>query len=223
MRPILSVALALCLVLAGCGAGGSSPTATPTDAPTATPSPTPGPTASPTATATATATATPTATPTETPTHTPTETPTPTPTPAPTPRPEEIEVAVAQWADYETQGTELGYQITSWRDADSIEGVGQAPDGESWIIANVWIRNTGGESARIGYTQFSMEDFNGITRSPDREAMANASNTLAQSRVLTPNDGIRVRVIFLTNAPDQPTFYIEPYGRTEGPTVVVET
>jgi len=223
MRPMLPVALAALLVLAGCGAGGPSPTATPTAMPTATP--TASPTASPTATPTATATATPTATATATPTATPTPTPTATPTPEPTaaPRPEEVTVGLAQWAEYDTQGTTLGYQIESWRDADYVEGVGNAPEGQTWMIANVWIRNRGGEAARIGWTQYQMEDFNGVTRSPDREAMANASETLDESRLITPGDGVRARVIFLTNAPDQPTFYIEPHGNSEGPTVIVET
>jgi len=53
--------------------------------------------------------------------------------------------------------------------------------------------------------------------------MQNASDTLDDSQVITPNDGVRVRVIFLTDYPDQPTFYIDPYGRTGGPTVVIET
>ena len=85
LAPILSLAVILVVLVAGCGA--AAPTATPTLEPTATATPTPEPTA------------TPTPAPTATPTPEPTATPTPSPTPVPTPAARIVKVTMARSVD----------------------------------------------------------------------------------------------------------------------------
>jgi hypothetical protein len=140
-RPL---AVALCLVLAGCGSTAPTetpsavptPTATETATATVTVTPSATPTESPTRTATVTATvtatrtptpsptptATPTATPTPSPTPTPTATPTPTPTPTPTATPtpreelEEHKIAVGTRNESLGANATVRYEITNFHE-----------------------------------------------------------------------------------------------------------
>jgi len=228
MRPIFCITLAAMLLLAGCGAGGSNPTSTSTPETPGTPGTpgTPTPTASPIPSPTTTATITPTTTPTASPTPTATATPTSTPTATPEPEPSVKRTSVGEWASQETQGTTIEYQVESWRTDDSIDGVGPAPDGEEWVIVNVWIRTSVGEEITLGSTQWAAEDFQGVRHAPDSEAMRNGSasgerEVMPERTTMDPNDAEKYRLYFSASYTRDLTFVITPYGRNDGPTIRV--
>jgi hypothetical protein len=144
-----------------------------------------------------------------------------------------IEVSVREWAETETQSTELDYQITEWRTPDTIPNASHheigPPDGDQWIVADIWVRNLGDDGATVGYSQWHIENFAGVEFDPHQQMMDNANRfgeahpPLPQETRVPPNDGRKYRVIWAMEETNDITFVIEPYGDSEGPTIRVET
>ena len=173
-HPLLILALAALLVVAGCSAADEGANASPTESapteqsttgpattsttsaittPAVTGTPTPSTTATPTPTSTAsptpTATATSTPTPTSSPTPTATPSPTPTATSTPTPRPERGP----------EQGTEWRVTVTRVVDGDTIEV--RFPNGEIDTL-----RLLGVDTPETTLSRTDPAEFEGIPESP---------------------------------------------------------
>jgi hypothetical protein len=123
----------------------------------------------------------------------------------------------------DTQGTTVEYQVEAWRATDTLDGVGEAPDGEQWVVVDMMIRTSVGESITIGSTQWAAEDFQGVRHAPDSEAMRNASepgpDPLPERTEMDPNTRQSYRVYFSLQYTSDLTFVIEPYADSEGATI----
>ncbi|WP_251328904.1 hypothetical protein [Haloplanus pelagicus] len=189
--------------------GAETPTATRTPAPTATPTSTP------------TATEAPSPTPTETPTPTATRTPTPTATP----EPEDILIGMGEWAEMETDGTSLEIRVTHYDTAEKIQrGPGEVPispdaNDETFLVTHVELRNLFTVTT-VGWSQWSMTDFQGNEHTPYQKAMYQGQNTLDEGvDIGISPEFISTRVVFSLKYPHDPSWTVEPYDDNDGPTV----
>lgn len=215
-RFVGGVGAALLAALAGCSSGSGSDTPPRTPRGTATPTPTP------------TFVSTPTAIPTATPEPTPTRTPDPTPTP--TPEPEDVEVGLRRWGAMSTAATTVEWQVNEFREVDRYDSFDvrerfrdeaplTPPEGETWVEADVRVRNVGDDGATVSSTQWTMRDGRNVGRSPDFETMRRVTGTLSTDRGLGRNSSTRERMIFSTPDPAPQEFIVRPYRGTSGPAV----
>lgn len=231
-RIIVLVSVAVIAITAGCIGGSTDrdPTPEPTIDPTSEPtSPTPEtPEDSPTPTSEPDPTSTPDPTPTPTPTSTPTPTPTPEPTPEPTQTPEtDIESGnVGEFIEGTHDGQRFRVQFEGLRAREEIsteDGTLEAPGDTQWVIADVWIVNDPGDDIRIGYSQWSVEDFQDVEHKPDDEAMRRAVGDQWPSEDrLGGNEEARFQVIWALEYTNDLEFYMEPYGPQDGTTIRIE-
>lgn len=215
---LVALLTACALLLAGCGAAPSTPTPAATETPTATASPTasPTPTSSPTAT--------PTASPTATSSPTPTPTPTPTAVPTTAPAPDEVRVGLREWARMQTPETVLEIQIThvERREYLPTTPVYGAPGGETWIVAEVEVRNDGDNVALVGPSQWSIRDADNFTDDHNESAHRRLEGAPSGETELYPADTMDMTVVFDVRSPRSVTWTVVPFGGRAGTAVVIE-
>ncbi len=219
----LRILLGICLLvtLAGClGAlspDDTTPTAEPTPLPTATPGQTPTATSTPTPTATAT--------PEPTPLPTPTPTQTPTPTATPTPEPQNKVGTINEWVETRHNGTRMRIKMADYFTTDEIEksdGGTRSPDeGNTYLVAEVFVTSSFGGPVTIGRSQWSYTDITGTTYSPANAATDDVADSYPAEMTLQ-NDGIQRKIVFEVQYYNDVTFRIVPYGSQSGGTVTFE-
>jgi len=93
------------------------------------------------------------------------------------------------------------------------------PDGERWVIADVWMRNRGVEPARLGPSQWTMRGLRDVPRSAESEPMREVRDTTEPLTDLPPNDALYPRLVSATGGAAEVEFLVSPYGDRRGRTV----